>query len=244
MTTVSAEHGTAEHGTAEHGTAEHGTGSDPCPDSGAGMDARPRPDSAPGPGQGPVSGPDSGLDPGPFRRAEPEPSGVGAAGAPPPRGVPALPPVRAGGARMRLRRALRKRRRTVAAGLAFTAAALAAAMPVDATPAQAPARADRVAAATTPRQPAKPARNGDPAMVRAPVRIADAGVVELLRPGDRVDVLAAARVVACEAPVVTVPERDGDALGDGALVVLSVPRSTAAALAGASARSPLTVALV
>jgi hypothetical protein len=130
----------------------------------------------------------------------------------------------------------------VAVGLAITAAALAAAMPDSGAPPQAPAEADRVAAAVAPRRPSE--RKGDPALVRAPVRIADAGVVELLRPGDRVDVLAAARVVASGARVVTVPEGDGGALGDGALVVLSVPRSTAAALAGASARSPLTVALV
>jgi hypothetical protein len=43
------------------------------------------------------------------------------------------------------------------------------------------------------------------ALVRAPVRIADAAAVRLLRPGDRVDVLAASRVVARNAPVVSVP---------------------------------------
>jgi hypothetical protein len=41
--------------------------------------------------------------------------------------------------------------------------------------------------------------------VRAPVRIADAATVRLLRPGDRVDVLAASRVVARDALVVGVP---------------------------------------
>jgi hypothetical protein len=50
-------------------------------------------------------------------------------------------------------------------------------------------------------------------MVRAPVRIADAAAVRLLRPGDRVD------------------------------VVLAVPRATAARLAGAAAESPLMVTL-
>ncbi|OSP40078.1 hypothetical protein B7767_28245, partial [Streptomyces sp. 13-12-16] len=87
------------------------------------------------------------------------------------------------------------------------------------------------------------------------VRIADAATVRLLRPGDRVDVIAAeetvsgggARVVARGARVTEVPEpADGtggaDGTGDGgALVVLSVPRSTAAGLAGASATARLAV---
>lgn len=96
----------------------------------------------------------------------------------------------------------------------------------------------------------------------APVRIADAATVRLLRPGDRVDVIAAeptplggmdgaggdARVVARGALVTKVPEplnTDGaaGAADDGALVVLSVPRSTAARLAGASATARLAVTL-
>jgi Flp pilus assembly protein CpaB len=88
-------------------------------------------------------------------------------------------------------------------------------------------------------------------MVSAPVRIADAATVRLLRPGDRVDVIAAAnspageaseaRVVASGARVTDVP-RAMEAVGDGgALVVLTVPRATAAALAGASTTSRLAV---
>ncbi|WP_333768570.1 hypothetical protein [Streptomyces sp. IBSBF 2435] len=99
-------------------------------------------------------------------------------------------------------------------------------------------------------------------LVRAPVRIADAAAVRLLRPGDRVDILAATRVVASAVPVVAIPEQPdspsapaspednvlpsaaADAGGtDGALVVLAVPRRVAAALSGAAVSSPLAVAL-
>jgi hypothetical protein len=99
-------------------------------------------------------------------------------------------------------------------------------------------------------------------IVRAPVRITDAAAVRLLRPGDRVDVLAAARVVASGVHVVAVPEppggqgtsvtsegsnlptADADAVTTGgALVVLAVPRRIAAALSGAAVSSPLAVAL-
>jgi hypothetical protein len=83
------------------------------------------------------------------------------------------------------------------------------------------------------------------------VRIADAAAVRLLRPGDRVDVLAGARVVAAGAPVLSVPDvlgvpgaGAGDGSGEGALVVLSVPRETARTLAGAAtATTPLAVTI-
>ncbi len=88
-------------------------------------------------------------------------------------------------------------------------------------------------------------------LVSAPVRIADAATVRLLRPGDRVDVIAAphappggegeARVVASGARVAEVPRADGDPSDAGALVVLSVPRATAATLAGAGVTSRLAV---
>ncbi|WP_313956448.1 hypothetical protein [Streptomyces sp. SAJ15] len=116
-------------------------------------------------------------------------------------------------------------------------------------------------------------------LVSAPVRIADAGAARLLRPGDRVDVLAAAgsaepRVVARGARVAQVPGARADAadraaddaaasggladgdltdgglagevgsgVGEGALVVLAVPRATAATLAGASVTARLAVTL-
>lgn len=94
----------------------------------------------------------------------------------------------------------------------------------------------------------------------APVRIADAGTVRLLRPGDRVDVIAVedgadgaggergaagatdgAQVVARGARVARLPEDVDDVAGGGALVVLAVPRATAARLVGASATARLAV---
>lgn len=170
------------------------------------------------------------------------PTGAGT-GAPAPCVVPLFAPIRPAGGRHRLRRVVRRRRRMMAAGLAVTAAALAAAAP------------------RTDQQHGRPGRQGTvPAaasreMVRAPVRIADAAAAGLVRPGDRVDVLAAARVVARGAPVVAVPSSpagfqdlaaagvEGGGIGGGALIVLSVPRATAAALSGAAASSPLAVAL-
>ena len=109
------------------------------------------------------------------------------------------------------------------------------------------------------------------------MRITDAATVRLLRPGDRVDVIAVpaersaeqpagpdgeAQVVAHGALVTKVPEPAGDSVGTGdegaargdawgdagngdggALVVLSVPRSTATRLAGASVTARLAVTL-
>ncbi|KRV50013.1 hypothetical protein AQ490_17440 [Wenjunlia vitaminophila] len=78
--------------------------------------------------------------------------------------------------------------------------------------------------------------------VAAPIRVADAATAALLRPGDRIDVLAgpltgagepagdgSARVVAAGARVVAVPPRqdDGPGAARGALVVLAVPRAVA-----------------
>ncbi|MDP9240797.1 MAG: flagellar biosynthesis protein FlgA, partial [Actinomycetota bacterium] len=88
--------------------------------------------------------------------------------------------------------------------------------------------------------------SGVPAAVAAPVRIADAGVVHLLRPGDRVDVIAAgegARVVASDVPVVAVPAPSGDGAAEGALVVLAASPAVAARLVGiaSTARLALTV---
>lgn len=174
--------------------------------------------------------------------------------APEPLGVPSFAPLRVGGGAHRLRRAMRRRRRTLAAGLAMTAAALAAS---GARGADGPG-AEALAAPQRERRPAAE-------MVSAPVRIADAATVRLLRPGDRVDVIAAAnsreedaseaRVVASGARVADIPGTDGTSAGTvdgtvdgtstdgGALIVLSVPRSTAAALAGAGATSRLVVTL-
>ncbi|MET9113691.1 hypothetical protein ABZX38_05730 [Streptomyces longwoodensis] len=179
------------------------------------------------------------------------------ADAPPPCEVPHFPPVRVRGGRYSWRRLVRSRRRAVALGLAVTAAALVAAGPVDEAGRSRGHPADDPPA-RTPTAPADPVRRGPPAEpVSAPVRIADAATVRLLRPGDRVDVIAAgqtaigtgagtgtgtgARVVARGAVVTRIPE-SGD-VGEGALVVLSVPWSTAVRLAGAGATARLAVAL-
>ncbi|MEU6005971.1 hypothetical protein [Streptomyces sp. NPDC047453] len=166
--------------------------------------------------------------------------------------VPHFAPVRVRGGRYGLRRLVRHRGRAVAAGLAVTAAALVAAGPRDAPdpsrngPARGqPAPADGAGQAAG-RRGADRVRT-----VIAPVRIADAATVRLLRPGDRVDVIAAedpatggqARVVAHGARVAKVPEPVDDVAGGGALVALSVPRSTAAGLTGASATARLAVTL-
>ncbi|MEJ8669775.1 hypothetical protein WKI71_19110 [Streptomyces sp. MS1.AVA.1] len=154
-------------------------------------------------------------------------------------------PVRVRGGRYRLRHLVRQRRRAVAAGLAVTAAALVAA---------GPGEADRARGHPAP-EPVRHHRAVERARavetVSAPVRISDGATVRLLRPGDRIDVIAAqesvaggdARVVARGVRVTEVPELLDAASESGALVVLSVPRSTAARLAGASATARLAVTL-
>jgi Flp pilus assembly protein CpaB len=89
--------------------------------------------------------------------------------------------------------------------------------------------------------------------VRAtPVRIADGGAVALLRPGDRVDVLAtragtdgpaAAVPVARDVPVLSVPADEGAVLADGALLVLATDADTARELAAATLDGRLSVVL-
>ncbi|WP_326766085.1 RcpC/CpaB family pilus assembly protein [Streptomyces sp. NBC_01591] len=162
-----------------------------------------------------------------------------------------------GGGGHRLRRALWLQRRALAAGLAVTAAALAATgLGGDGAGAGGDAAYGVGAGGTAgaaPERARRPAR----LMSAAPVRIADAGTVRLLRPGDHVDVIAAGetgtgsgsgvRVLAKGARVAEVPQAttegsEGSA-EDGALIVLSVPRDTATALAGASISSQLAVSL-
>ncbi|MGW2564351.1 hypothetical protein ACWCXB_35155 [Streptomyces sp. NPDC001514] len=159
--------------------------------------------------------------------------------------MPAFAPVhvRSGWQRLRLRRAMRRRRRALAAGLAVTAAALAAWGP------RAPVGADPHGDPVALRQHRPPPVD----LVSAPVRIADAETVRLLEPGDLVDVIAAAdppaggaseaRVVATGARVTEVPRAQETLPEGGALIVLSVPRPVAAALAGAGTRSRLAVTL-
>ncbi|MEU6501957.1 hypothetical protein ABZ895_20620 [Streptomyces californicus] len=174
-----------------------------------------------------------------------------------------------GGGADRLRRMLRRQRRAAAAGLALAGAALATtglSGDGEAHSAQAPPDSGRASVR----------------LVSAPVRIADPETVRLLRPGDRVDVIAVggagdeARVVARGARVAKVPGApagvdtgrpgagasadgvvaaemsdvpdasevsDGTVPEAGALVVLSVERSTATALLGAGVSGRLAVAV-
>ncbi|MFD0338224.1 hypothetical protein ACFVH0_05945 [Streptomyces sp. NPDC127117] len=180
--------------------------------------------------------------------------------APLPCGVPAFAPLRVrGGGGHRLRRALWRQRRALAAGLALTAAALAATGLGGGGTAGGDAAYGAGAGGTAgaaPERARRPAR-----LVSAPIRIADAGTVRLLRPGDHVDVITAGearagtgfRVLAKGARVAEVPhaaadgvagfEGSGGSTEDGALIVLTVPRETATALAGAGISSQLAVTL-
>ncbi|MFD0544324.1 RcpC/CpaB family pilus assembly protein [Streptomyces mexicanus] len=193
--------------------------------------------------------------------------------------MPLFDPVRVRGGRYGLRRLVRHRGRAVAAGLAVTAAALIAAAPGSTPdpPRGAPARGHPVQTAGTPSGSTggrgdQGGRNGygGPA-VTVPVRLADAATARLLRPGDRVDVIAVddpargarARVVARGAQVRRVP-RSGTGRGadtdvgsslapepglggadgeENALVMLAVPRTGAVALAQAAATARLAVIL-
>lgn len=173
--------------------------------------------------------------------------------APAPCGVPAFDPLRVRGGGRRLRRALRRRRRVFAAGLAVTAAALAASGAGG--PGAAAGGEDRAEAAARTAGAGAPAQPRAAAveLVTAPVRIADVATVRLLRPGDRVDVIAAAhspgrgesdaRVLATGVRVESVPRALESAADGGALVLLTVARDVAAELAGASTNSRLAVTL-
>jgi pilus assembly protein CpaB len=93
--------------------------------------------------------------------------------------------------------------------------------------------------------------------VGTPVRIADAGAVRLVQPGDRVDVLAATgsgefapesaaavEVVAPGVRVVTVPqEQDDFGAADGALIVVATSERVAERLAAAAVTSRLSLTL-
>ncbi|GGW00118.1 hypothetical protein GCM10010230_27470 [Streptomyces narbonensis] len=162
--------------------------------------------------------------------------------------MPDFEPVRGRGPRRGPFRALRRGRRAPVVLLALTVAALTVA---GSGAGSGPGSDTAPSGATTVTPRARPPAAVAVRLVSAPVRIADAETVRLLRAGDRVDVIAApnspmggggeARVVATGARVAEVP-RSGETRSDGgALVVLSVPRSTAAALAGAGVTSQLAV---
>lgn len=92
-----------------------------------------------------------------------------------------------------------------------------------------------------------------PGQVASPIRLVDLQVAALLRPGDRVDILAAqpdastATVIAAQALVLAVPVADDEATRAGeplGLVVLAVSHDTAARLAAAGASSQLMATLL
>lgn len=189
-------------------------------------------------------------------RGRPRGSGL----VPGPCAVPELAPVRLGvRGGFRLPRVARGRRRLAATGLAVAAAALATQL---ARGGGGGASAAAGPDGERPRGPSAAAQRPDENLgsrrartsaVSAPVRIADAAAARLLRPGDRVDVIAGAhgpepaRAVARCARVDRMPRSvETDPVGaehDGALVVLRVPRGKATALAGAGAAGRLAVTL-
>jgi hypothetical protein len=150
--------------------------------------------------------------------------------------------------RLRIRHALVRYRRPLAAGCA------AAAVLLIMTSLRAPS------STTTP--PASERSGGeattftesiDHGLVASPVRLADADVATLLHPGSLVDVLAAdgkgnAFVVADAVEVITIPTNENSSLGPtgfgGALVVLAVSATEATELAATSAVGPLSIVLV
>ncbi|CAL9446829.1 hypothetical protein [Streptomyces sp. enrichment culture] len=150
--------------------------------------------------------------------------------------MPQFAPLRVRDGRFRLRRTAWNRRRAAAAGLAMTAAALAASGLREAGSGAGPearrvvdpvaVRAAPPGSAATPVGAPRPGRRASPDVVAVPVRIADGATVRLLRPGDRVDVIAvpfapagtaaddggpAARVVATGVRVRAVPGAGADA---------------------------------
>jgi Flp pilus assembly protein CpaB len=83
---------------------------------------------------------------------------------------------------------------------------------------------------------------GDPNAVAVPVRLTDAAVADLLRPGSRVDVVGDPGVLANDAVVIAVRPSEGVS-AKGRLVVVALPRSAAAKVAAASLAQPVTVTL-
>lgn len=180
--------------------------------------------------------------------------------------VPHFPPILPGRGRRRLRRALRSRR-ALGVVLALSAVLLFA-LTLDGG---APARTEQAARAAPTAPDPPPDATPDPAPAPAPerargpsvttaVRISDPATVQLLSPGDRVDVLATpafpahtdaadatprpARRIAHRVRVAQIPDASGggqDEATQGALVVLAVSPATAADLAGAAVDSHLAV---
>ncbi|GDY33500.1 Flp pilus assembly protein CpaB [Gandjariella thermophila] len=91
--------------------------------------------------------------------------------------------------------------------------------------------------------------SGDPSAAAVPVRLADAGVADLLRPGSRVDVIALddgerrGSVLATDAVVLTVRPAGSGPGEHGRLVVVALTRSEATRVATAALGQPVTVTL-
>lgn len=92
-----------------------------------------------------------------------------------------------------------------------------------------------------------------PGAVAAPVRLGDRATVDLLRVGDRIDILAAdpqgsgpAVVAASDVPVIAIPpvRETGAALASGGLILVAVRDETARVLAGHGVRSFLSAVVV
>jgi Flp pilus assembly protein CpaB len=92
-----------------------------------------------------------------------------------------------------------------------------------------------------------------PGTVAAPVRLGDRATVDLLRVGDRIDILAAdpqgsgpAVVAAHDVPLIAIPPARDDSAGltGGGLILVAVPDDTAQVLAGHGVRSFLSAVIV
>jgi len=100
--------------------------------------------------------------------------------------------------------------------------------------------------------PALAAAAGGHGAVAVPVRVTDADVVSLLRPGDRIDVLAGpapdtgaavSTPLAIDVPVIAVPPHPDESVTDGAIVVIAAPIAVARLVATASTGRPIMVSL-
>lgn len=139
-----------------------------------------------------------------------------------------------------VRRRLALHRRMVSAALAFVAVLLGLTALVQ-TPEQQPLTNGSGAASS-------------PALLdgqlAVPVRLSDPAVAALLTPGDVVDVMVAdqrstARLIAADLIVTAIPKAEGGgpwSASDG-LVMVAATQDQALALAGATARGPITVAV-
>ena len=83
-----------------------------------------------------------------------------------------------------------------------------------------------------------------------PIRLADARVADLIRPGDLVDVIAApadagtgARVLATDATVIAVPEAPANTSAEGRVVLIALPTAAAQRVAAVALAESVTVTL-